>query len=146
MPEDLNRAVYTYECVGVLLHAGSSSGGHYTALLREPPRDARRPEAATGSEGAGRSEEWFEFDDASVQPAPPHAFRDAAGGGATHQQHPCAALRPRRVAPCRLVGDPLVEGLRQARVKCRRPAAGCVKSRRNLANPEKTWLNQEKPG
>ena len=72
----------TYDCVGVLLHAGSTSGGHYTALLREAPLDAR-PEVPGCSEASrGCSEEWFEFDDASVQPAPPHALRDAAGGGA----------------------------------------------------------------
>ena len=90
----------TYDCVGVLLHAGSTSGGHYTALLREAPRDAR-------AEASGCAEEWFEFDDASVQPAPSHALRDAAGGGEP-QRGSCYMLiyRRRRSADARAPEPP----------------------------------------
>ena len=59
-----------YDCVGVMLHAGSAQGGHYTALLKPP---------ATGA--GDSSSGWYEFNDSRVNAVSEEELNHAAGQG-----------------------------------------------------------------
>ena len=60
-----------YDCVGVLVHAGTAHGGHNFALLR-PKAGAERGPAGDG---------WFEFNDSAVRRASVESREAAEGDG-----------------------------------------------------------------
>ena len=63
--EHLGEGALLYDCVGVLLHAGSADGGHYSALLRSPTAEA----------------EWHRFSDEMVCAVDEGALEAAQGWG-----------------------------------------------------------------
>ena len=72
---------YDYELVGVLVHSGSASAGHYYSFIR----DRAAVNASTTPGGGASSGEWYEFNDTQVKPFDLSDLAKEAFGGNTEE-------------------------------------------------------------
>lgn len=81
---------YEYQLVGVVIHVGTASSGHYYSYIRERgehPRGSGADAAAVRAKETGEVR-WFEFNDRVVSPFDPcHIGRECFGGPRTTSEY-----------------------------------------------------------
>ena len=82
--EDIKPAgYYDYELVGILIHTGNSTSGHYYSFVKDrcTPQHNQMPVTTTGTSSTAATPVWLEFNDNQIRPFDLSMLDEAAYGG-----------------------------------------------------------------